>query len=155
MGNWFVSNAAMTLATVLATIPISSAFYVAGTDVEMCKSFNFKKTLYKSSTVAQIAERFEPSTVLWGFHTIQPSSLHFVTSCTLAYRYSQIDTMLNGSRYFMCVVLGYLLSCSVDHLTSLMGITPLIIVPLMLFGGYYLNSGSVMKFVQKCTRTVH
>ena len=60
--------------------------------------------------------------------------------------------MLNGSRYFMCVVLGYLLSCSVDHLTSLMGITPLIIVPLMLFGGYYLNSGSVMKFVQKCTR---
>jgi len=32
-----------------------------------------------------------------------------------------------------------------------MGITPLIIVPLMLFGGYYLNSGSVMKFVQKYT----
>ena len=25
-------------------------------------------------TVAQIAERFEPSTVLWAFHTIQPSS---------------------------------------------------------------------------------
>jgi len=26
-------------------------------------------------TVAQIAKRFEPSTVLWAFHTIQPSSL--------------------------------------------------------------------------------
>jgi len=25
-------------------------------------------------TVAQIAKRFEPSTVLWAFHTIQPSS---------------------------------------------------------------------------------
>ena len=27
-----------------------------------------------SYTVAQIAKRFEPSTVLWAFHTIQPSS---------------------------------------------------------------------------------
>ena len=26
-------------------------------------------------TVAQIAKRFEPSTELWAFHTIQPSSL--------------------------------------------------------------------------------
>jgi len=26
-------------------------------------------------TVAQIAKCFEPSTVLWAFHTIQPSSL--------------------------------------------------------------------------------
>jgi len=26
-------------------------------------------------TVAQIDKRFEPSTVLWAFHTIQPSSL--------------------------------------------------------------------------------
>jgi len=25
-------------------------------------------------TVAQIAKRFKPSTVLWAFHTIQPSS---------------------------------------------------------------------------------
>jgi len=25
-------------------------------------------------TVAQIAKRFEPSTLLWAFHTIQPSS---------------------------------------------------------------------------------
>jgi len=25
-------------------------------------------------TVAQIAKRFEPSTVLWAFHTIQPST---------------------------------------------------------------------------------
>jgi len=28
-------------------------------------------------TVAQIAKRFEPSTVLWAFHTIQPSSRLF------------------------------------------------------------------------------
>jgi len=38
----------------------------------MCKSFNLKKTLYDSSTVAQIAEPFEPNTVLQAFHTIQP-----------------------------------------------------------------------------------
>jgi len=46
-------------------------FYVAGTDIEMCKSFNLKKTLYERWTVAQIAQRFEPSTALWAFHTIQ------------------------------------------------------------------------------------
>jgi len=28
--------------------------------------------------VAQIAERFEPNTVLWAFHTIQPSSCTFI-----------------------------------------------------------------------------
>jgi len=41
----------------------------------MCKSFNLKKTLYDSSIVAQTAGRFEPNTVLWAFHTIQPSTL--------------------------------------------------------------------------------
>ena len=40
----------------------------------MCKSFNLKKTLYDSSTVAQIAERFERNTVLRAFHTVQPGS---------------------------------------------------------------------------------
>jgi len=33
----------------------------------MCKSYHLKKTLYDSSTVAQITERFEPKTVLWAF----------------------------------------------------------------------------------------
>jgi len=85
VGNWYVSNAAMTLATVLATIPV---FFSDGTRlhgvplpffmvqvmyrcIEMCKSFNLNKTLYKSSTDAQVAERFEPNTVLRAFHTIQ------------------------------------------------------------------------------------
>jgi len=44
----------------------------------MCKSFSLKKILYESSTVAQIAERFEPNTVLWAFHTLQPSSFIFL-----------------------------------------------------------------------------
>jgi len=61
VGHWYISNAAMTLATVSATIPVLFSddmrcygvpvpCYVAGTDVEMCKSLNFKKTLYDSST---------------------------------------------------------------------------------------------------------
>jgi len=29
-------------------------------------------------TVAQIAKRFKPNTVLWAFHTIQQSSLHYI-----------------------------------------------------------------------------
>lgn len=41
------------------------------------------------------------------------------------------------------VSFGYLLSCSADRLSVLMSITPLILVPLMLFGGFYLNSESV------------
>jgi len=49
-------------------------YHVAGTDIEMCKTFNLKKTLHDSSTVAQIAYRFELNTVLWAFDTIQPSS---------------------------------------------------------------------------------
>jgi len=71
---------------VLATIPVlfltvsagtayRHLFNVAGTDAEMCNSFDLKNTSYESSTIAEIAERFEPSTVLWAFHTIQPSSL--------------------------------------------------------------------------------
>jgi len=71
MDNWYVSNAAMTLATVLATIPVlfsdgtcrygvRALFHVAGIDVKMRKSFSLKKTLY--DTVVQIAERFEPNT---------------------------------------------------------------------------------------------
>jgi len=43
------------------------------------QSFNLKKTLYESSTVAQIAKRFEPNTVLWAFHAIQPSSWHLAS----------------------------------------------------------------------------
>ena len=78
VGNWFVSSAAMTLATMLATTSVffrryasvrrTDAFYhlfIAGTDVEMCESFNLNKTLYESSTVTKIAERFEPNIVLW------------------------------------------------------------------------------------------
>jgi len=34
-------------------------------------------------TVAQIAERFEPSTVLWAFHTIQPSSFQLLMTFKL------------------------------------------------------------------------
>ena len=57
----------MTLATmsatdypfVLMTVPGGTAyrrlFHAAGTYVEMCKSFNLKKTLYDSSTVAHVA----------------------------------------------------------------------------------------------------
>jgi len=41
----------------------------------MCKSFNLKKTLHDSSTVAQTAEGFEPNTVLRAFLTTQPSSI--------------------------------------------------------------------------------
>ena len=47
-------------------------FHVAGTYVEMCKSF--KKTLYETVRQSHRSERFEPNTVLWAFHTIQPYS---------------------------------------------------------------------------------
>jgi len=46
------------------------------------------------------------------------------------------------------------MSCSVDQLAVLMAITPLIIVPLMLFGGYFLNSEYVdeIRSKTKCRR---
>jgi len=74
VGNWYVSNAAMTLATNYvsnyssaiflnyASVPGTCSFlHVAGTDVEMCKSL---KALHESSTVSQIVERFESNAVL-------------------------------------------------------------------------------------------
>jgi len=59
----------------------------------MCKSFNFKKTLYDSSTVAQIAECFEPNTVLWADDTIRPSS--FTTLSTIYNKNSSGDEIAN------------------------------------------------------------
>ena len=41
-------------------------------------------------TVAQIAKRFEPSTVLWAFHTIQPTS----SLCLLLYFSLSINVFL-------------------------------------------------------------
>ena len=93
MGHWYVSNAEITLANVSATIPVlflmvhtgtayQHLFNVADTDVEMCKSFDLKKALYDSSTVAQMAERFEPNTVLWAFHTLHPSSSRSISAYT-------------------------------------------------------------------------
>jgi len=58
--------------TIRAGTAYRRLFHVAGTDVEMCKLFNLKKTLYESSTVARIAKRFELNTVLWAVQIIQP-----------------------------------------------------------------------------------
>ena len=106
VGNWYVSNAARTLATnyvskyssafFLATrvgTAYRHLFYVAGTDAEMRKSFNLKEKIIESSTVAQIAERFKPNTVLWAFHTIQPSSL-----CLQAHQYYMLSEILDVHR---------------------------------------------------------
>ena len=41
-------------------------------------------------TVAHTAKRFEPSTVLWEFHTIQPSSLHLVFSASSVQHFSDL-----------------------------------------------------------------
>jgi len=75
--NWYVSNRVRNyprafFLTVRAGTAYRHLFHVAGTDIDMCKSFNFKKRYTK---VPQIAERFEPNTLLWAFHTIQPSSV--------------------------------------------------------------------------------
>jgi len=41
----------------------------------MCLMSNyFDHLLYLDTPIRQIAERFEPNTALWAFHTIQPSS---------------------------------------------------------------------------------
>jgi len=59
------------------TFALSSGEFLVSCYRYRCRdvqSFNLKKTLYKSLSVAQIAERFEPNTVLWAFHTIQPSA---------------------------------------------------------------------------------
>jgi len=57
LGYWYASNATMTLATVLSTIRLlffwryapvrrtGTFFHVAGTDVEMCNSFNLKNII--------------------------------------------------------------------------------------------------------------
>jgi len=44
---------------------------------------------------------------------------------------------------------GYLISCGTDQVAVAMSISPLIIMPFMLFGGLFLNSGSVIILIQK------
>jgi len=100
VGNWCVNNAAVTLATVLATtVAYSSALFLTVLAamtyrhffmLQVQTSFNLKKTSYESSTVAQIAERVEPNTVLWAFHTIQPSSFKLLVNILLM-QYSVYD----------------------------------------------------------------
>ena len=58
-------------------------------------------------TVAQIAKRFEPSTVLWAFHTIQPSSYQCICSHCFLLEYDQ-QTPLNA----LCSLLIKLCKCS-------------------------------------------
>jgi len=85
-GNW-----AMSVHKQLAAIPVLFLLKVSAgrrNAVTAPFSFNLKKTLYESSTVAQIAERFESNTVLWVFHTndtIQPAiKWHFLLVCALS-----------------------------------------------------------------------
>jgi len=49
------------------------------------------------------------------------------------------------------VVLGYLLSCSVDELEILNVVVPVLLIPLTLFAGYYINTEYVIKSVTKYT----
>jgi len=60
-----------------------------------------------TSTVAQIAKRFEPSTALWAFHTIQPSS--YINFCCFSYAMAELVFIsLQGLSYCqLCVILAY------------------------------------------------
>jgi len=51
--------------TVRAGTAYRLLFHVVDTDVEMCKSFNLKKTLYDSSTVAQIVVCSTHKTIIY------------------------------------------------------------------------------------------
>ena len=60
---WVIGKLAthITLATVPVLFFLTALFHVAGTDVEMCKSFNLKKTLYESWRVARDNLRNTPT----------------------------------------------------------------------------------------------
>ena len=73
--------ALVTIGIISKSLLFTGTFFVL--QLQMCKSSNLEKTLYKSSTVAQIAESFEPNTVLWAFHTIQPSNFFSVLSSVI------------------------------------------------------------------------
>jgi len=56
-------------------------------------------------TVAQIAKHFEPSTGLWAFHTMQPSSFIFLLSVAraLCLRFKVVFTMVVGLLFAITV----------------------------------------------------
>ena len=54
-------------------------------------------------TVAQIAERFEPNTVLWAFRTIQPSSFFCVVACLIAHH----ELFEDGTLFNLCFIIGH------------------------------------------------
>jgi len=45
--------------------------------------------------------------------------------------------------------IGYLVSCSTDQVSMALSLVPVCLVPITLFGGYFLNIESVITFVQK------
>jgi len=88
----------MTLATVSASTRVLFFWWYAPVQhtgrAYPAPFFMLQKTLYGSSTVAQSDKRFESNTVLWAFHTIEPSSF-------IIYLSSWVDVRVSaGSRWW-------------------------------------------------------
>jgi len=67
--------------------------------------------------VAQIANRFEPSTVLWAFHTMQPSSFRWSIHALVAMIQPDIVVRLCADGDF-CVILRPVFSASHVHCST-------------------------------------
>lgn len=65
---------------------------------------------------------------------------HANVLCVAGFQQSALHvTRLQHVMYFCCT--GYLVSCSTSNVTLAMGIAPVLLVPFMLFGGFFLNAG--------------
>lgn len=53
-----------------------------------------------------------------------------------------------GQLYFFFYFSGYLISCASSSISMALSIGPPLIIPFLLFGGFFLNSGSVPVYFQ-------
>jgi len=87
VGQRYVSNAAMTLAAISATIPVlfwwyaPAPFFMLQVQTQRCANHLMLRKHYTTVRQLHRSEHFEPNTVLWAFHTILPSTYPSADFC--------------------------------------------------------------------------
>ena len=94
------------------------------------------------------------TTILYWMVGLNPDVVRFFTACGIILLVTQVSSkvpitllpkclfwILNNLQVVLSV--GYFLSCLSPNVDVALAIAPVVIIPFMLFGGFFLNSGSV------------
>ena len=94
------------------------------------------------------------TTILYWMVGLNPDVLRFFIACGIILLVTQVLTTapshhdISASKlvaicYQVVLSVGYFLSCLSPNVDVALAVAPVVIIPFMLFGGFFLNSGSV------------